>query len=353
MDIEGLAGKESINMAVVGSKLVARMFLEIADERHLPIGRLDVLATPNSAGETIPFGDREITVGLVEDAKWGDYDIVYSAAPADFALEHGGDIGREAGVFVDSSSGWRKDSRVPIVIPEVDPEVIRDAEIGIIAKPNCTTTIGTLVLHYLNQEFGLLSLDVATYQSSAGQGQPGIDEHDSFARQLIERKDELIHGRKAPYPFSKIYPANPAFNVAPVAGVFEDGSDHTTEELKYKNETRKLLKRTPEDLQIDVTCARSGTYNCHSLNIHAEFGNDINPDQAWEILAEVPSVQLHDNSDIPDAHLAAGTDPVHVGRIRQSERFKGRGLLFWVVGDNLRKGAALNAVQIAELLIQK
>ncbi len=353
MNIEGLAGKESIDMAVIGSKLVARKFLEIASERGLPIDRLDVLATPNSAGQTVEFGDREITVGLVEDADWSDYDIVYSAAPADFALEHGGDIGREAGVFVDSSSGWRKDSRVPIIIPSVNPYAIEHAELGIIAKPNCTTTIGAIALKPLDQQAILKSLDVSTYQSSSGQGQPGLDEHDKVARELMARKDELVHGQRTPWPAPAIFPVLSAFNSAPVAGVFEDSSDHTTEELKYKNETRKIFGFYPEELPIDVTCARSGQYNCHGLVIHAEFEDELTAARAHELLDGAPSIQLHEQEDIPEPIYVAGSDDVHVGRVRQSERFGKRGLLLYALGDNLRPGAATNGADIVELLIQK
>ncbi len=353
MDIESLAGKESVDMLIVGSKLVAHKFSEIADERGLPVGRLDVVATPNSAGQTFKFGDREVTVGLVEDVEWGDYDIVYSAAPADFALEHGGDIGREAGVFLDSSSGWRKDPRVPIVIPSVNASAVEDAELGIIAKPNCTTTMGAIALKPLDDEAILKSLDVSTYQSSSGQGEPGLDEHDQVARELMARKDELVHGQQAPWPEPSIFPVLSAFNSAPVAGVFENGSGHTTEELKYKNETRKLLGFHPSELPIDVTCARSGQYNCHGLQIHAEFEDELTADEAHELLTNAPGITLHERDDVPQPLYVAGSDDVHVGRIRQSERFGRYGLLLYVLGDNLRPGAATNGVDIVELLIQQ
>jgi aspartate-semialdehyde dehydrogenase len=245
------------------------------------------------------------------------------------------------------------DSRVPIVVPEINPGAINDAKLGIIAKPNCTTTIGALVLHYLDQEVGLVSLDVDTYQADSGQGQPGLNEHDRLARLLIERGDEIVHGQREPYPEHEIYPVIPVFNPSPVAGVFEDDSDHTTEELKYKNETRKIFERTSKNLPIDVTCARTGGYNCHALSIHAEFEDKITADQADKILYESEGIQLHGQSDIPQPIYVAGTDPVHVGRIRQSERFGKHGLKFWAVADNLRKGAALNDVQILELLADK
>ncbi len=354
--MEAFTEEKPVNVGVVGTGLVGMNLANILLERDFPLADVRIFASERSAGETVQRFGRGVIVELAEAADYSGLDIVFNAAPAEFSKEHAVRIAEQGPTFIDSSSAWRQNPLVPLLIPEINPEVIDDIELGIVAKPNCTTTIGALALHYLHQHAGLKSIDASTYQSTSGQGQHGITEHRDQVRQLANRGDELLYGRMdrrlhPSYPLPKVFPTITAFNVAPMAGVFEDGSDHTTEELKFKNEMRKIFGRSPEELPIDVTCARASVVNGHSLSIHAEFEDEITTAEASEILARAEGVQLH-TRDIPQPINAVGTDPVHVGRLRQSERFGKHGLNFWVVGDNLRKGAALNMVQGAELLIK-
>jgi aspartate-semialdehyde dehydrogenase len=322
-------------------------------ERQFPIrGDLRILATERSAGTTVDLVGREITVERADGADYRDLDIVFNTASSGFSAENAEAIHAQGPVIIDSSSDWRKDPRVPLLIPEVNPDALDDADMGIVAKPNCTTTMGVLAINYLHEQAGLQSLGVSTYQSVSGMGEAGIRANQNQVQAMATRVDELIDGQLHPYPETGDLPAITAFNVAALAGTFEVGDDHTTEERKFMNETRKIFQLSPEQLPIDVTCGRIDVFNCHALSILAEFKNEITVEQAHEIFSGAAAIQLHEREDVPQPIHVAGTDPVHVGRVRQSEKYGTRGLNFWVVADNLRIGAALNAVKIAELLIR-
>lgn len=346
--MRSFGGQESFGVAIVGCGAVGARVGKLLVERQFPIrGDLRILATERSAGTTVELADREITVELADTADYDDLDIVFNTAPSGFSAQNAEAIHAQGPVIIDSSSDWRKDPRVPLLIPEVNPEALDDATIGIVAKPNCTTTMGAIALHYLRQA-GLKSLGVSTYQSVSGMGEAAIEANQMQARVMATRVDELIDGQVDPYPAASMT----AYNVTALAGTLEDGSDHTTEELKFRNETRKIFQLSPEELLIDVTCGRIDTYNGHALSILAEFDNELTAAEAHAIFAEAEAIQLHERDDVPQPIYVAGTDLVHVGRVRQSEKYGKRGLNFWVVADNLRIGAALNAVKIAELLIR-
>ena len=291
--MEAVARKEPVDIGIVGYQLVGSKLGEILLDRGFPFDAMRIFASERSAGQTVELGDREVTIELASEADYSGLDIVFNAAPAEFSKEHAERIQQQGPLFIDSSSAWRQDPRVPLLIPEVNPGVVDTIELGIVAKPNCTTTLGALVLHYLHQEAGLKSITASSYQSTSGQGRRGVDEHSDQLRQMIKREHELLHGQANRYPQPRVFPTITALNVAPMAGTFEDGSDHTTEELKFKNEMRKIFGLTRKDLPIDVTCARSSVVNGHSLSIHAEFESEITAARAHEILARAEGIELH------------------------------------------------------------
>lgn len=354
--MKDLAGLQEVNVGIVGHGLVGRKLAEILGEREFPAGdTLRIFASERSAGSTVTVLGREVEVELASEADYSGLDIVFNTAPAGFAREHAERIAQQAGAFLDSSSDLRQRDDVPLLIPEINPHVIGETKGRIIAKPNCTTTIGALAIYALHEHVGLRSLTVSSYQSTSGQGWPGLREHRRNVNMMTPRSYELIHGNPhGPYPTPDVFPALTPFNAAPQAGTFEDGSSHTTEELKYKRETRKIFEVEKEsDLPIDVTCVRVDTFNGHALSVHAEFLDPLTVEEASEILSCTTGVELHDDDEVPQPIYVAGTDPVHVGRLRQSERFHECGLDMWVVGDNLRAGAALNLAKGAELLIKR
>ena len=242
------------------------------------------------------------------------------------------------------------DPDVPLVVSEVNPEAIAEARKGIIANPNCTTMAAMPVLKPLHDEAGLVRLVASTYQAVSGAGRAGVDELDKQVRQVVDRAAELTHdGDAVVFPEPEKFARPIAFNVLPFAGkLVDDGSCETDEEQKLRNESRKILGIP--DLAVSGTCVRVPVFTGHSLSINAEFARPLSVERATELLAAAPGVEL---SDIPTPLQAAGRDPCYVGRIRVDPGVDGgRGLALFVSSDNLRKGAALNAVQIAELLIR-
>jgi aspartate-semialdehyde dehydrogenase len=262
-----------------------------------------------------------------------------------------------AGVTViDNSSAFRKDPDIPLIVSEVNPgDIAKAASVdgrgGIIANPNCTTMAAMPVLKPLHDEAGLVRLVAATYQAVSGSGVAGVEELHSQALAVVDKADALTHdGSAVDFPAPVKYAAPIAFNVLPLAGtIVDDGWNETDEEQKLRNESRKILGIP--DLKVAGTCVRVPVFTGHSLSIHAQFARPITPDRATEILASAPGVRL---VDVPTPLQAAGTDPSLVGRIRQDHSLDdGTGLVLFVSGDNLRKGAALNTIQIAELLLAR
>jgi len=318
----------------------------ILAERKFPLDELRLFASARSAGRTIsgPTGDV-----VVEDAATADYsglDIVLFSAGGGTSKELAPKVAGQGPVVIDNSSAWRMDPEVPLVVAEVNGHAASDRPRGIIANPNCTTMAAMPVLGPLHREAGLRSMVVSTYQAVSGGGLAGLEELDEQARKVVDRAAALTHdGRAVEFPAPQKFAAPIAFNVLPLAGsIVDDGLDETDEEKKLRNETRKILD--VPGLKVSGTCVRVPVFTGHSLAINASFERSITPDQARQILDYAPGVEL---AEVPTPLMAAGQDPTYVGRIRVDETVE-NGLALFLSNDNLRKGAALNAVQIAELV---
>ncbi len=341
----------TLNVGVVGATgQVGGVVLRILAERNFPVGDLRLFASARSAGSTITWQGRDI---VVEDASTADptgLDIAIFSAGAMTSKAQAPRFAAAGVTVIDNSSAWRMDPEVPLVVSEVNPAAAKDTPKGIIANPNCTTMAAMPVLKPLADEAGLVRLVVSTYQAVSGTGLAGVQELATQVRRAMESSDieGLAHdGRAVDLGTPVKYVAPIAFDVVPIAGsVLEDGSDETDEERKLRNESRKILD-LPE-LRVSGTCVRVPVFTGHSLSINAEFERPISPARARELLASAAGVEL---SDAPTPLQAAGADPSFVGRIREDQSVDGgRGLVLFVSNDNLRKGAALNTVQIAELL---
>jgi aspartate-semialdehyde dehydrogenase len=319
-------------------------------ERAFPVDELRFFASARSAGTTLPWQGTEITV---EDAATADprgLDIALFSAGATSSRELAPRFTAAGVTVIDNSSAFRMDPDVPLVVSEVNPEAIADARKGIIANPNCTTMAAMPVLKPLHVEAGLLRLVASTYQATSGAGLAGVDELDKQVRQVAGEAAALTHdGDAVVFPAPEKFARPIAFNVLPFAGsLVDDGLLETDEEQKLRKESRKILGIP--DLLVSGTCVRVPVFTGHSLSINAEFARPLSVTRATELLAAAPGVEL---SDIPTPLQAAGKDPCFVGRIRQDEGVPdGRGIALFVSNDNLRKGAALNAVAIAELLVR-
>ena len=321
---------------------------QILAEREFPADEVRFFASARSAGTTLPFAGREITVEDATTADPSGLDIALFSAGASTSRELAARYAEAGAVVVDNSSAFRMDTDVPLVVSEVNPEAIREARKGIIANPNCTTMAAMPVLKPLHDEAGLVRLVAATYQAVSGSGVAGVEE---LAGQLAAAGDkarELAYdGEAVAFPEPVKYVRTIAHNVVPLAGsIVDDGSQETEEEQKLRNESRKILG-IPE-LKVSGICVRVPVFTGHSLAINAEFAASLSVSRARELLASAPGVEL---SDVPNPLQAAGKDPSYVGRLRQDPGVDGdRGLALFVSNDNLRKGAALNTVQIAELV---
>ncbi|WP_159795365.1 aspartate-semialdehyde dehydrogenase [Puerhibacterium puerhi] len=345
--------ENGVNLAVVGATgQVGGVVRRLLVEREFPVKEIRFFASARSAGQTIEFAGVPVTVEDVaatatEDL--ADVDVAIFSAGGGTSREHAPRFAEAGAVVVDNSSAWRLDPEVPLVVSEVNPEAIGEAAKGIIANPNCTTMAAMPVLKPLADEAGLERLRVATYQAVSGSGLAGVQELASQVRAAVGQDFEaLAHdGGAVELPAPEKYVAPIAFDVVALAGsLVDDGSGETDEEQKLRNESRKILGLP--DLAVAGTCVRVPVFTGHSLAIHAEFAEPITPERARELLAGAPGVQL---ADVPTPLAAAGIDPSLVGRIRTDQSVPdGRGLVLFVSNDNLRKGAALNAIQIAELV---
>jgi aspartate-semialdehyde dehydrogenase len=317
-------------------------------ERSFPVDEIRFFASSRSAGSTITWDGREVVVEDADVADPSGIDIALFSAGASTSRRLAPRFAEAGAVVVDNSSAWRMDPDVPLVVSEVNPDAVRRAGKGIIANPNCTTMAAMPVLKPLHDEAGLVRLVASTYQAVSGSGLAGVDELAAQIAAVGDKSPLLTHdGAAVDLPAPSKYVRPIAFNVLPMAGsIVDDGSDETDEEQKLRNETRKILD-IPE-LRVSGTCVRVPVYTGHSLSVNAEFASPLSAKRATEILSEAPGVAL---SDVPTPLQAAGQDPSFVGRIRQDPGVDGeRGLAMFISGDNLRKGAALNTVQIAELV---
>ncbi|ROS78895.1 aspartate-semialdehyde dehydrogenase [Cellulomonas sp. PhB143] len=344
---------EGVHVAVVGATgQVGAVMRRLLDERDYPVATIRFFASARSAGTTIAFRGVDVVVEDVAATATEDLagiDVALFSAGGATSTEHAPRFADAGALVIDNSSAWRLDPEVPLVVSEVNPEAVREAGKGIVANPNCTTMAAMPVLRPLADEAGLERLIVATYQAVSGSGLAGARELDDQARAAVGQDTlGLVHdGAAVTFPDPVKYVAPIAFNVLPLAGsIVDDGSEETDEEQKLRNESRKILGLP--DLAVSGTCVRVPVFTGHSLAIHAEFAEPITPARARELLAAAPGVAL---VDVPTPLAAAGADPSLVGRVRQDRSVPGgRGLVLFVANDNLRKGAALNAVQIAELV---
>jgi len=321
----------------------------LLEERNFPVTEMRYFASARSAGTTLKWKGTDI---VVEDAATADVsglDVALFSAGATSSRELAPRFAAAGAMVIDNSSAFRMDPEVPLIVSEVNPEEIRNAHKRIIANPNCTTMAAMPVLKPLHDAAQLVRLIASTYQAVSGGGLAGVDELDKQANAVVKNSRDLTYsGNAVTYPTPEKFVRPIAFNVLPFAGsLVDDGEFETDEEIKLRNESRKILGIP--DLLVSGTCVRVPVYTGHSLSINVEFARDITVAQATELLSNAPGVQV---VDIPTPLQAAGADPSFVGRIRQDRSAPGnRGLVLFVANDNLRKGAALNAIQIAELLI--
>ncbi|MFS8583679.1 MAG: aspartate-semialdehyde dehydrogenase [Acidimicrobiia bacterium] len=339
-----------MRVGVVGATgQVGGVMRDVLAARDVPVADIRFFASSRSAGRTLPWRDTEV---VVEDAATADYtglDIVLFSAGKATSLELAPTVAAAGATVIDNSSAWRMDPDVPLVVAEVNPEALDHRPKGIVANPNCTTMAAMPVLAPLHREAGLTRLVVSTYQAVSGAGLAGVAELDEQVRKAADGASALTHdGTAVDLPEPRVFAEPIAFNVVPLAGsIVDDGSGETDEEQKLRNESRKILGIP--DLRVTGTCVRVPVFTGHSLSITAEFARDLPPERAVELLSEAPGVAL---ADVPTPLKAAGRDPSYVGRIRRDPTVE-HGLTLFVSNDNLRKGAALNAVQLAELLIAR
>ncbi|WP_280399564.1 aspartate-semialdehyde dehydrogenase [Nocardia carnea] len=339
-----------VRVGVVGATgQVGAVMRKLLEERDFPADEVRFFASSRSAGKKLPWRGGEIVVEDTETADPAGLDIALFSAGASMSRVQAPRFAAAGVTVIDNSSAWRKDPDVPLVVSEVNPEQTRNLTKGIIANPNCTTMAAMPVLKPLHDAAGLQRLIVSSYQAVSGSGLAGVEELATQTRAVIDDAEKLTHdGSAVDFPAPNKYVAPIAFNVLALAGsLVDDGSGETDEDQKLRNESRKILGLP--DLLVSGTCVRVPVFTGHSLSVNAEFADPMSVQRAQEILAKAPGVQL---VDVPTPLAAAGKDESLVGRIRQDPGVPdGRGLALFISGDNLRKGAALNTIQIAEVLL--
>ena len=344
-----------VNLGIVGATgQVGVAMRQILLERGFPVDQLRFFASARSAGTVLPYGDREVTV---EDAATADptgLDIALFSAGATTSRALAPRFAEAGVIVIDNSSAFRKDPAIPLVVSEVNPadmDPVVDAGHGIIANPNCTTMAAMPVLKPLHDEAGLRRLVVSTYQAVSGSGIAGVEALATSVEAAGDKARELAYDGEAiafgdPTPYVETI----GYNVVPLAGsLVDDGLDETDEEQKLRNESRKILGIS--DLKVSGICVRVPVFTGHSLAVNAEFASPLSQARVRELLADAPGVEM---VDVPTPLKAAGKDPSYVGRIRQDEGVEdGRGIALFISNDNLRKGAALNTVQLAEIVAER
>ncbi len=326
---------------------VGRVMLTLLAERNFPVDELRVFSSARSAGSTVTFKGQEYTLEDTAAADFSGLDIAIFSAGATMSREYAAKVASAGAVVIDNSSAWRKDPEVPLVVSEVNPEDAVNPPKGIIANPNCTTMAAMPVLKPLHDEAGLARLIVASYQAVSGSGVKGVEALATQTEAISDPAVLAIDGAAVEVGDPAPYVLPIAYNVIAYAGsLVDDGWGETDEEQKLRHESRKIL-HLPE-LAVAGTCVRVPVFSGHSLAIHAEFDAPISPERAKELLGQAPGVEL---VDVPNPRQAAGADPSYVGRIRTDQSVPGgKGLVLFLSCDNLRKGAALNAIQIAEVV---
>jgi len=332
----------SYNVAIVGATgMVGQEFIKILKQRNFPIYDIRLLASDRSAGKKIPFLNKEVEIKETSSEMLKDIDIALFSAGAEVSRHFSPIAARLGATVIDNSSAFRMEPDVPLVVPEVNPEDIKKHK-GIIANPNCSTIQMVIALWPLHKVNPIKRIVVSSYQAVSGTGTAAVEELKVQSKQILDGETPIPH----------IYPHQIAFNLLPEIDVFMDNG-YTKEEMKLVKETRKIMHA--EDIDISATCVRVPVFTSHSEAVSVEFSQPISPDEARQILSEAPGVKLLDDPGIslyPQPWSSAGTDEVFIGRIRRDISCE-KGLVMWVVADNLRKGAALNAVQIAEELIRQ
>lgn len=339
-----------MRIGVVGATgQVGGVMRRLLVERGFPAEEVRFFASSRSAGSSLEWNGSDI---VVEDASTADpagLDVALFSAGATSSRELAPRFAAAGVTVIDNSSAWRMDPEVPLVVSEVNPDEVRNIPKGIIANPNCTTMAAMPVLKPLHDEAGLVRLVASTYQAVSGGGLAGVEDLDEQARAVAQEASDLTHdGRAVEFPPARKFADTIAFNVLALAGsMVSDGSLETDEEQKLRNESRKIL--SIPDLRVSGTCVRVPVFTGHSLSMNVEFSKAISVERALEVLASAPGVELR---EVPTPLEAAGRDPSYVGRVRRDPSVDGdRGLALFIANDNLRKGAALNAIQIAELLL--
>lgn len=332
-----------MNVAIVGaSGAVGQELLKVLAERNFPVDELTLFGSMRSAGKKYTFQGKEVAVKLLQhNDDFRNIDIAFVSAGAGTSKEFAETITRYGAIMIDNSSAFRMDPDVPLVVPEVNPEDIRHCPRNIIANPNCTTIQMVVALHPIEQISHIKRVQVATYQAASGAGAAAMQELYTQHQQILEGKEPTVE--KFSYQL--------AFNLIPQVDVFTENG-YTKEEMKMYNETRKIMH---SDIQVSATCVRVPALRAHSESIWLETEKPVSVQEARSAFSKAEGVLLQDEpekKDYPMPLYASGKDPVYIGRIRQDLSNK-NGLAFWVVGDQIKKGAALNAVQIAETALQK
>jgi aspartate-semialdehyde dehydrogenase len=330
---------------------VGGVMLRILEERDFPVSELRCFASARSAGRTLAFKGADVTVEDADTASYDGLDVALFSAGATASRALAPRVAAAGVTVIDNSSAWRMDPDVPLVVPEVNGHALDRIPKGIIANPNCTTMVAMPVLKPLDVAAGLQSLVVSTYQAVSGGGLAGVAELEEQVQKVADGAAALTHsGRAVEFPPASKFPATIAFNVIPQAGGFvDDGLGETDEDQKLRNESRKILELP--DLLVSALCVRVPVFTGHSMSVNATFERPLSPAEATEILRAAEGVEL---ADVPTPLAVAGGDLTQVGRIRHDPTVPdGRGLALFLSGDNLRKGAALNAVQIAEALLAR
>ncbi len=339
-----------VNVGIIGATgQVGGVMRTLLVERNFPVGEIRLFASPRSAGKTIDFAGKTVTI---EDATTADYtglDIAIFSAGGATSKAIADKVAADGAIVIDNSSAFRMDPEVPLVVPEVNAHALDNIAKGIVANPNCTTMAAMPVLKPLDAEAGLQRMIVSTYQAVSGGGLAGVEELEQQVRKAGDGIAELTYdGSSIDMGEPSKFATTIAFNAVPLCGsIVDDGLEETDEEQKLRNESRKILELP--DLKVAGTCVRVPVFTGHSLSITAGFDRPISADRAREVLADADGVVL---DDVPTPLKSAGIDPSIVGRIRPDEVLD-NGLSMFISGDNLRKGAALNTIQIAETLLAK
>ena len=328
---------KAYNVAIVGATgMVGQEFIKVLEERNFPMASVRLYASDRSAGKKLYVGHQEIVVKETAPESFQHVDIALFSAGTEVSRYFSPIAAKSGALVIDNSAAFRMEPKVPLVVPEVNPQDIRRHE-GIIANPNCSTIQMVVALYPLHKVNPIKRIVVSTYQAVSGTGSAAMEELTTQAKLVLEGQNVVPH----------VYPHQIAFNLLPEIDVFLD-SGYSKEEWKLVEETRKIMHA--EDMAISATCVRVPVFIGHSEAVNVEFTEPMSPEEAKRILARAPGVKVLDDPSVslyPQPWLAAGSDDVFVGRIR-ADSSQPKSLVMWVVADNLRKGAALNAVQIAE-----